>query len=287
MTPYHMPQSFLLTYLFCVGACVGSFLGVVIARLPAGLSIISPRSRCDACKHPLRWYDNIPLMSYLMLRGKCRACGAHYGARSVVVELLTAWLFVALGAHFGATWALGVWLVFVSGLIAITFLDIDYFWVPDVITFPLMALALGAAWVPVGPTLKGALWGLGPAALLWLVAVVFKRLMGKEGLGFGDIKLLAALGLMMGLPAALTTLFLGSLQGAVAGSIILALGGHTQKPLPPLEGGAEPDAEGEEAWVPDPKAVPFGPFLILGALEVLFFPDFFARLFARLVMLGA
>jgi leader peptidase (prepilin peptidase)/N-methyltransferase len=262
---------------------VGSFLGVVIARLPANQSIITPRSRCDACKQPLRWYDNVPLLSYLILRGRCRACGASYGARSVLLELLTAWLFVALGAHWGATLALCAWLVFASGLIAITFLDIDYYWVPDVITYPLMVLALVATWLPVGPTLKGALWGLGPAALLWLVALAFHKITGKEGLGFGDIKLLAALGLMMGLPATLTALFLGSLQGAVAGSIILALGGHRQKPLPPLEDGAEPDPQGEEAWVPDPKAVPFGPFLVLGALEVLFFPDFFARLFARLV----
>ena len=286
MTPYPLPQPLLFTYLFGIGACVGSFLGLVIARLPANQSIITPRSRCDACKTPLRWYDNVPLVSYLVLRGRCRACGTAYGARTVVLELVTAWLFVALGAHFGATWALCAWLVFASGLIAITFLDIDYYWVPDVITYPLMALALAAACVPVGPTLKGALLGLGPAALLWLTAVAFERIAGKEGLGFGDIKLLAALGLMMGLPAALTALFLGSLLGAVAGSIILALGGHRQKSLPPLEDGAEPHAQDEEAWVPDPKAVPFGPFLVLGALEALFFPDFFARLFAHLVIGG-
>jgi leader peptidase (prepilin peptidase)/N-methyltransferase len=292
MTFDHMPLGLIYGYLFALGACIGSFLGVVIDRLPLGESVVRPRSRCGQCRKTLLWYDNLPILSHLALRGRCRFCRTPYGARSLALELLMGLMFVALFARFGATVACGFWLVAASALVAITFLDIDYFWVPDAITYPLMVWALAGALVPVGPALRGALWGLLPAALLWLVALGFERIAGKEGLGFGDIKLLAALGLMLGLPGGLLALFLGSVQGAVLGSIILATGGHKQRsqPLPDAAGAetgqavaaAEP-AGAEEAWVPDPKAVPFGPFLVLGALQVLFFPEVFAGLFHKLL----
>lgn len=312
MTWTHLPPLLLWPYLFAVGACVGSFLGVVVARMPQGLSLVRPRSRCDSCHVPIAWYDNLPLISYVCLRGRCRACHASVGVRSPLLELLTGLLFVALAAHLGPSWQLGWWLVFASGLLAITFLDIDHFWVPDAITYPLGAWALLACLMPGGPALSAALMGLLPAALLWGTAVAFERIAGKEGLGLGDIKLLAAMGLMLGLSSTLTLLFLASLQGAVLGSIILAAGGHRQAAVPegpegegpavashgldPSEHGTgleQPDFQTRaadveadtdaDAWQPDPKAVPFGPFLVLAAFEVLFFPNLFSRIFGRLV----
>lgn len=315
MTWTHLPPALFWPYLFSVGACVGSFLGVVVARLPLDISIIRPRSRCDSCLRPIAWYDNLPLISFMWLRGRCRACRAALGARSLLLELMTGLLFVALAAHLGQSWQLVWWLVFASGLLAITFLDIDHFWVPDVITYPLMAWALLATAVPGGPQLAVALWGLLPAALLWGVAWAFERIAHKEGLGLGDIKLLAALGLMLGLQSTLTLLFVASLQGAILGSIILASGGHEARPEPsapeaghdgpgaslsqqsieiaPGAHGAGVQAHGatqqavpseasEPDWTPDPKAVPFGPFLVLATFEVLFYPEVFTHLFERL-----
>lgn len=277
---------------------MGSFVGLVVARLPEAISVVRPRSRCDGCLVPLAWYDNLPVVSFVLLRGRCRHCKMAYGCRSVLVELLMGMLFVALGSHLGPSLMLVGWLVFSAGLMAITFLDIDHFWVPDAITYPLMAWALMAAALPSGPTLVTAFLGLVPAALMWGVAEGFRAIMGKEGLGFGDIKLLAALGLMMGLPATLTVLFVGSAQGAILGSIIVAAGGHKERaatlradeeaagPIGAEAGcGTEDGLEvaPEDPWVPDAKAVPFGPFLVLAAFEVLFFPDVFANLLGRLV----
>jgi leader peptidase (prepilin peptidase)/N-methyltransferase len=284
-----LPTPLLWAYLFSVGACVGSFIGVVVERLPLGMSVVRPGSHCGSCKKPIAWYDNLPIVSYLILRGRCRNCRQAYGARSVYLEFVMGCIFVAACARLGAHWQLVGWLPVLSGLMAITYLDIDHYWVPDIITYPLGLWAFACTWVPVGPTLPGALLGLMPAALLWGVATAFLRLTGKEGLGLGDIKLLAVVGAMLGLTAGLTVVFLASLQGAIVGSLILAMGGHKERvrDLPDVtettQQGPESDPDGQDAWTPDPAAIPFGPFLVLATLEVFFYPELFTQLFARIL----
>lgn len=306
----HADHPLVFVYLFVLGACLGSFVGVVVDRLPRGESVVRPRSRCSACGHTLAWYDNLPLVSYLILRGRCRTCGVSFGARSLILELLTALLVLALYSHLGPCWAFVAWLPVLPAFLAITFLDIDHFWVPDVITGPLALWAMAWTFVPIGPTPVAALWGLTPALGMWAVAATYLRIAGKEGLGLGDIKLLAVMGLMMGPSGTLVALFVASLQGSVVGVLVLALGGHTRREAEPeamavhedgdaLTGEAVPadtqthtenetdtSSDADEAWVPDPKAMPFGPFLVLGSLQVLFFPHVFAQVLSALVNRG-
>ncbi|HET6343729.1 MAG TPA: prepilin peptidase, partial [Myxococcota bacterium] len=131
-------EPLLFFYTIALGACIGSFLNVVIARLPEGLSVVKPRSRCPKCGKEIAWYDNIPLVSYAMLRGRCRGCGVTIPLRYPLVEALTAGVFGAFYVRFGPSWDLAVWLPLSAALLAITFLDIDHWWVPDVITYPTM-----------------------------------------------------------------------------------------------------------------------------------------------------
>ena len=270
-------EPLLFFYTIALGACIGSFLNVVIARLPEGLSVVKPRSRCPKCGKEIAWYDNIPLVSYAMLRGRCRGCGVTIPLRYPLVEALTAGVFGAFYVRFGPSWDLAVWLPLSAALLAITFLDIDHWWVPDVITYPTMLYTFLAQLLPgqLGPVL--ALLGLAPALLLLAVAYVFEKVTGKEGLGFGDVKLLALLGLALGLSDALTTLLLAALQGAAVGTLVVLSGGHKQAEAAPT-----PAALADDDWQPDPHAVPFGPFLALACLEVVLLPDLFTGWHHRL-----
>jgi leader peptidase (prepilin peptidase) / N-methyltransferase len=272
-----VPVSLLVAYAFGIGAIVGSFLNVVIARLPAGESIVRPRSKCPRCGHAIAWFDNIPIVSYLVLRARCRHCAAPIAVRYPLVELLMGCLSVALLVRFGLSWPLLLWLPLTAALLAIAFLDIDHFWVPDVITFPAMAAAFAGSFLPgcVGPL--GALVGLAPAVFLWLFALVFARLTGKEGMGLGDIKLLAVIGLGLGLLPTASVLLLAAVQGSLIGGLLLLLGRQHPRP-PPSEG---------DDWVPPPRAIPFGPFLVLGTYEVLLLPYIFGNLPEHLARLGA
>jgi leader peptidase (prepilin peptidase)/N-methyltransferase len=252
------------------GACLGSFAGVCIERLPVNLSICTPRSRCAGCGQGVAWYDNLPILSFLLLRGRCRRCSAAIPVRLWLLEILMAALTGALVGRFGLGVDLLVWLPTVWLLVVVAYLDIDHFWVPDVLTYPGIALALAAAFLPGRLGLRAALLGLLPAAMLWAVAWAFSRVTKKDALGLGDIKLLAFIGLCFGAPGALTTLLLASLQGAVLGSVVLLLGGHAARDL----GEADPEnAESEASWQPPAGALPFGPFLSLGALQVLLLPE--------------
>ncbi|MEK7705272.1 MAG: prepilin peptidase [Myxococcota bacterium] len=267
----------LVTYVVLVGAALGSFVNVVVARLPLGLSIVRPRSRCPACERTIRWYDNVPIVSYLLLRGRCRGCKAHIAIRYLLVELLMAALAGGLWTRFGWSLELAVWLLLVAALLAVLFLDIDYWWVPDVITFPAMALAAAASLLPGGLTPAQAAIGLAPAALLWAVAWGFERLTGREGMGLGDVKLLALIGLAVGAVDALSVLLLAALQGVVLGAVVLVTGGHRGAGATTVGG----DTAGDD-WVPPPRAIPFGPFLVLATLEVVLLPGQLGALPMRL-----
>lgn len=265
-------------YVVVLGACLGSFANVVIARLPHSQSLMRPRSRCPTCAQPIAWYDNLPIVSYLVLRGRCRGCRTGIPLRYLLVEVLGAGVAAALFVRFGLSADLALWLLLSTALIAIAFLDIDHWWVPDVITYPAMVLALAMAWAPgrLGPV--AALVGLAPALLMLTVGWGFEKIAGKEGLGLGDVKLLALLGLALGIMDGFTVLLLAALQGALIGTLVIATGGH-KSAAPPMP--QDPDDD----WTPHPHAVPFGPFLVLATFEVVLLPEIFATWHQQLVFM--
>jgi leader peptidase (prepilin peptidase)/N-methyltransferase len=263
-----------------VGGLIGSFLNVVIARVPAGLSVVTPRSRCPGCLIPIAWYDNVPVLSWLLLRARCRGCREPISVRYPLVELAgggAAWL--ALQRH-GPTPAALAEFTLVALLIALAAIDLDTWLLPHRLTWPLIALGLGAAALGIAPAptlgsaALGAALGFGGFALVSLVA---ERLLKKEALGFGDVFLLGGLGAWLGAGALLPLVLLASLQGSVVG-VALILVGRSQ-PGPDAVSPATPAAGAEEEdWVPPRHALPFGPFLVAGALEWLWLGDRLATL---------
>lgn len=250
------------------GAAVGSFLNVVIARVPAGESIVHPRSRCPSCRAPIAWYDNIPVISWLVLRGRCRRCRAPISPRYLAVELIgAAAAFLAWSRHGLSVDALAEF-AFVAALVALAFIDVATWLLPNAITWPLAAAGLAAAALGVAPAASltssavGAGLGFGCFAL---VAWVGKTVAKREALGFGDVWLLAGLGAWLGVGALLPVVLLASLQGSIVGIALLLAGRGQPGPAPD----AGPPAHDED-WVPPRNSVPFGPFLVAAALEWLY-----------------
>lgn len=242
----------LLGSVFVFGLCWGSFLNVVIHRLPRRESVVRPRSRCPGCGCPIPWYRNIPLLSWAALRARCADCGMRISWRYPLVELLTALLFTAAAAFSRGSplaWPFHFW--FLGALVACTFIDIDHWILPDRITLPGIAVGFLGAVAGAGPgpgwlaSLGGILLGGG---ILYLVAWAYRAFAHKDGLGGGDIKFLAMIGAFLGPQGALTTLVLASLLGSLAGVFLILWKGK--------KGGT---------------AIQFGPFLCLGALTAFFF----------------
>jgi leader peptidase (prepilin peptidase)/N-methyltransferase len=233
------------------GLAVGSFLNVVIWRLPRGKSIVSPASRCPSCDTPIKPWDNVPVISYILLRGKCRYCGEGISPRYPLVESLNAALWALVYWRFGMGWHLPVYLVFMSALIAITFIDLDFKIIPDSITLPGIPLGLLAG-IFLLPDPMARMVGLGWKASLSGAAVGFGlyyavAVLSRGGMGGGDIKLMTMVGGLMGWKAVLLTTFLGSLAGSVLGLFLVLFRGKGRK-----------------------TKVPFGPFLAVGAVLTLF-----------------
>jgi leader peptidase (prepilin peptidase)/N-methyltransferase len=249
-----------------VGAAVGSFLNVVIGRVPEGESVVRPRSRCPACKAPIAWYDNVPVVSWLLLRGRCRACGARISPRYLAIEVLgaaAAWL--AWRRH-GLSPAAAVELAFVGFLVALAAIDLERWELPHELTRPLLVLGLAGSAVSLtaAPDLRSSVLGAAVGfAAFWLVMKVGAAIARKEAMGVGDVWLLSGLGAYLGAAALLPVVMLASIQGSVAGIALVLLGRAQPGPDP-----ARPPTEGE--WVPPRHGVPFGPFLALGAVEWLF-----------------
>lgn len=267
-----LPDWYLHLFAFVFGALVGSFLNVVIARVPKGLSIVRPRSFCPSCRTPIRARDNVPILSWLLLRGRCRSCGVRISPRYPFVELAVALLAVAVLRRFGPTpWALAAF-AFVAALVALTYIDLDHWLLPRSITIPFIALGLGASFLPGGPGIAsaamGAAVGFGAFVLLgWLA----ERILKKEALGGGDVWLLAMIGAWLGLRSLLPVVLLASVQGALVGGILLlATRRHRKTAMPPPRPTGDPEVD---EWEPPEGAVPFGPFLALGAAEYLFFGE--------------
>jgi len=239
------------------GLLVGSFLNVVILRLPRRMEwqwkrdsreilgepelydppppgIVVERSHCPHCGHQLSWYENIPVLSWLVLRGKCRSCKVPISAQYPAIELLTMLLFVACVWRFGFGWQGFGALVLTGFLVAASGIDVRTQLLPDSLTLPLMWLGLIASldnlYMPAKPALLGAVVGY---ASLWTVWWLFKQATGKEGMGHGDFKLLAALGAWCGLSGLLPIILLSAVAGAIIGSIMLAVQGRDRStPIP-------------------------------------------------------
>jgi leader peptidase (prepilin peptidase)/N-methyltransferase len=241
-------NGFFYVFTAVAGAAVGSFLNVLICRLPGGRSIISPPSHCPECNHHIRFYDNIPLISYVILRGRCRDCRQKISLRYPVVELLTAVMSLMLFWKFGISLKYLFAFVFTCALIVITFIDLDHQIIPDVITLPgipfFFLTAVFAMDVPVMDALLGIVIGGGS---LYLIAVAYELITKREGMGGGDIKLLAMLGAFLGWKSLFYTLFVSSLLGAVVGITFMIVRGKDMK-----------------------YAVPFGPFLAVAAVSYIF-----------------
>lgn len=244
-----MAEGFTLLSVFILGCCVGSFLNVCIYRLPQDLSIVAPRSSCPQCRALIRGYDNIPLVSYLLLRGKCRNCGAKISWRYPLVEALTGAFAVALLLKFGLTVSFFAFFAFTAALLVITFIDLDHRIIPDVISIPGIPVGFGISFFLRDPSWTESLIGiLAGGGSLYLVATAYEALTKREGMGGGDVKLLAMIGAWLGWKGVLFTLFFASLSGTVmGGGAMLAM------------------REGRH------YAIPFGPFLAFGALAYLFF----------------
>lgn len=233
---------------FVFGSIIGSFLNVCIYRIPAGLSVVSPPSRCPNCGASIRWFQNIPIFSYLILGGKCGSCGVKISLRYPMVETLTGVLFVLVFFYFSLSLAMLVYLLFVAALVVITFIDLDHQIIPDVISLPGIVVgflcSFAIPWLTWSDSLLGILLGGGS---LWLVAVLYELLTKKEGMGGGDIKLLAMIGAFLGWKAILPIIFFSSLIGSLVGVPLMLVKKADSK-----------------------LAIPFGPFLALGALVYLF-----------------
>ncbi len=256
---------FVLIYAAFVGACLGSFVNVIVHRLPQGRSIIRPPSGCDHCGRLLQWYENIPIISYLMCVGKSRCCKKPLTFRHIITEVMMAVLMMGVVSHFGLSWRSVLWSSVITAVATLALIDLDHFWLPDSITLPLLLVAVLLPWIPGWITPYQALLGLIPGLLMFAVGFVYQKITGREGLGLGDVKLLAGLGALVGLPSALSILFLAAVQGAVIGSVMLFIGRRTSSPPTVFEDG----------WVPPARAIPFGPFLVLAFLEVLLMPKIF------------
>lgn len=270
-----------LAWAVASGAVVGSFLNVVIARLPAGQSVVRPRSRCPRCLTPIAWYDNVPVLSWLVLRARCRHCRAPISARYPLVELAggaAGWLAVT---RHGLAWAALVEFAFVALLLVIALIDLDTWSVYRVVSFPLAGLGLVANALGVGlaTSLRAALAGAAVAfVILGLFALgstaLFRRLgrIGpeEEAMGFGDVHILTGVGAHLGLSALLPVVLLAAIQGTVAGVVLLLLGRATRG----ARDGGQPLPDG---FVPPRNALPFGPFLALGAVEWLYLSALCAR----------
>jgi leader peptidase (prepilin peptidase) / N-methyltransferase len=289
-----------MAWAFLAGASVGSFLNVVVARLPAGESIVRPRSRCPSCRNPIAWFDNLPVLSWLLLRGRCRACRARISFRYPLVEILGGVAAVVAVSRHGLSLPALAEFAFAAALLALSFIDLDTWLLPHVITIPLLLAGVGlsAASLTAAPSFLSSAGG---AVAGWLsfaaVSVVGEKLMKKEALGFGDVWLLGAIGAWLGLPGLLPVVLLASIQGTLVGLALLLLGRAQPgppEPAPPPEiaegpaGGSDPEAgdpagnaspvlDPDADWVPPRNAVPFGPFLAAGALEWLWLQGWLAQ----------
>ena len=247
-------------FVFVFGAAIGSFLNVCIFRLPAKTSLVKPNSRCPHCHHPIRFYDNIPIISFFLLQGRCRDCDTPISWRYPLVELITAVLALLLFIKFGLSLKFLAFFLFTAVLIIITFIDLDHQIIPDILTLPgipvFFLVAVFLAEVPWLDALLGVLIGGG---ILFVIALVYELISKREGMGGGDIKLLAMIGGFLGWKSLIFILLFSSFAGAIVGIAAMIIKKQDMK-----------------------YAVPFGPFLSAAVIAYIFWGEKFTRfLFVR------
>jgi leader peptidase (prepilin peptidase)/N-methyltransferase len=234
-------------YFFSLGLIIGSFLNVVIYRLPEKESIVKPGSHCPQCNTNLKAIDLIPVVSFLINRGKCKYCGASISWQYPFVELLTAFFFLGAYLKFGLSFELLIMLILLSALIVISFIDYKYMIIPNIITYSGIVIGLLSALFFNYFTIFSSLLGIViPALILLVIALIF-----KGGMGMGDVKLASMLGAFLGTTYTLAGIFIGSLLGSVIGLSLMGLGILERK-----------------------DRIPFGPFICFGAVIMIFFGEF-------------
>lgn len=231
-------------FIFVLGALLGSFANVVIYRYPRGESVVKPRSRCMSCGKLVAWYDNIPILSWFILRGKCRHCGKAFSFRYPAVELVMGLTFFALFQKVGLSWLLLEYSIFAFGLITASCIDLDHMILPDVFTLSGVVLGLLGAGLNPEREFLPALWGvlLGGGSL-WAVAAIYSAIRKQEGMGGGDIKLLAWVGALLGWTSVPFVIITSSLVGSLVGVFLMVR------------------SRGDMS-----HAIPFGPYLAFGAI---------------------
>jgi leader peptidase (prepilin peptidase)/N-methyltransferase len=243
------PEIIYNSFAFVLGAVVGSFLNVCVCRLPHDQSVVSPPSRCPKCQSRIAWYDNVPILSYLILRGKCRRCGEPISGQYPLVELITAFLSLALFVTFGPSFIYLVLFVFCCAMVTLTFIDLEHRIIPDAITLPGIVLGFAVSFfIPHFGWLNSLIGILAGGGSLLLIACLYQVVTKKEGMGGGDIKLLAMMGAFFGWKAVLFIIFVASLAGSVIGIAIMA-------------------AQKKDSTL----AIPFGPFLASAAVVYIFY----------------
>lgn len=250
------PEHFIQASAFALGLVLGSFLNVVIARLPRGESIVTPPSRCPRCKKRIHPWDNVPVLSFVILRGRCRHCRRNISWRYPVVELLSGLLLWLLVRRVGDPLLLVPQAAFLLALLAIAWIDLDTRTIPDVVTIPGVGLGLAASlFSPPGlaAALLGALCG---GVSLWLVGTLYERATSVPGMGGGDVKLAAMMGAFLGVGGVFGAIFLASLAGSVFGILLIALGKGSRR-----------------------TAIPFGTFLAPAAIALCLYGDSLFRLY--------
>jgi leader peptidase (prepilin peptidase)/N-methyltransferase len=221
-------------FLFVFGAIFGSFANVVIYRMPLGKSIAFPASHCGSCKTPIKWYNNVPIFAWFWLRGKCAKCGAPYSIRYPLVEFLMGALFAAAGYSIGLHWTLIEALIFIFALVTSSFIDLDHMILPDKFTLSGIVIGLVGAYLNPDRAFLDAVYGvLLGGGFLWAVAYLYYVFRNREGMGGGDIKLLAWIGAVLGWKAVPVVILLSSLIGSVVGiTLATRTKGGMQKPIP-------------------------------------------------------
>jgi leader peptidase (prepilin peptidase)/N-methyltransferase len=254
-----VPIPIACAFLGVLGAIIGSFLNVVIHRLPREQSIVFPNSTCPKCRKAIKAYDNIPILSYLILRGRCRHCGVHISSRYPAVEALTAILFAAVTWHDGVSFALAFDLAFAASMVALVFIDAEHMILPNAITYPGIIFAIIARitlpylagpahfddlpqlmnafpTLPVGlVSIIGAVIGaLAGGGSLWLMGFLWEKLRGVEAMGFGDVKMMLMVGAFLGWRLTILTILIGALTGSIAGIVVMYRRGRNMQMMLPF-----------------------------------------------------
>ncbi len=244
-----MPDFISAVLVFIAGLCIGSFLNVCIYRIPENRSIVYPGSTCPGCGRGIGFYDNIPVLSFMVLGAKCRKCSMPISWRYPLVELLTGLIALGVFFKFGPAAEAFVYFGFIAVLLVITFIDIDYQLIPDLISLPGIIIFFIASLAVPSITIKESLIGMvAGGGILFLIAELYWRITGKEGMGGGDVKLLAMIGALTGWKGVLFTIFVSSASGSLVGLVVMMIQGRNLK-----------------------LAIPFGPFLSFGAVVYVFF----------------